>query len=245
MKIIVDNDFRATTDTSERYTVSLAHPIKNPKIIKLLSATLPKSIYPIQTGYNDLLNFTSTGAKSITIPAQNYTGNQLAAEMQALIRVQTTNAFQDVTYDAQLNKLVIGETNGTAFTITADTTSPHTLFTLGLTAGQVANNNTFNATNMLDLSYPRYVNLDIEFGGNSNTNVVSQTTKHSYMVPFGKTDFIEIGFFTENNAFPQGALFNNQTFDFVRVTVTQPDNNSTKINFLNGIHHELIFEILG
>ena len=177
MKIIVDNDFRGATDTAENYTVGLAHPIKNPKIIRLMSATIPKSIYPIQTGYNDLLNFTSTGAKSITIPAQNYTGQQLAAEMQALIRVATTNAFQDVTYDAQLNKLVIGETNGTAFTITANTTSPHTIETLGLTVGQVANNNTFNATNMLDLSYPRYLNIDIECGGNNSTRIISQNTK--------------------------------------------------------------------
>ncbi len=245
MKIIVDSDFRLATDTAESYRVTLATPIKNPKVIILKAATLGKSIYPIQTGYNDLLNFTSTGAKSVTIPAQNYSGAQLAAELQALIRTATTNAFQDVTYNVQLNKLIIGETNGTAFTITADTTSPHTLFTLGLTAGQVANNNTFNATNMLDLSYPRYVNLDIEFGGNSSNNTVSQATKHSYIVPLGKVDFKEIAYFTEGNGFKQLDLVNNQTFDFVKVSVTQPDNDSTKIGFLNGIHHELIFEIIG
>ena len=48
----------------------------------------------------------------------------------------------------------------------------------------------------------------------------------------------------QDYGYDQAALVNNQTFDKVRVSITQPDNNSTKIGFLNGIHYELIFEVL-
>ena len=247
MKIIVDNADRRSSDTLEEYQVNLAYPIKNPKQITLSSAAIPKTIYPIQTGYNDLLNFTYSGAKSITIVPKNYSGAQLAAAIQALLQAATSNSDPTCTYDAQTNKLTIGTTT-TALTILADTTSLQTLNTLGFTANQATSGgglDTFEATNQLDLSYPRYLNLDVEFGNNSSTSVVSASNKRSYVVQFGKTDFLEIGEFSELSNYVQTARVANYSFDTVKVKVTQPHGDAPKVAFLNGITHNLIFDIIG
>jgi len=162
-----------------------------------------------------------------------------------LLQAATSNSDPECSYDAQTNKLTITTTT-TALTITADTTSPNTLTTLGFTVGQATAGggaDSFIATYMLDLSYPRYLNLDVEFGNNSSTSVVSASNKRSYVVQFGKTDFIEIGEFSELSNYEQTARVGNYSFDTVNVKVTQPHGDAPKAAFLNGITHNLIFDI--
>jgi len=240
-RILIDSLYRES-GTPENYVIKIFNPIKNIKSVRLLAASVPNSVYPIRTGYNDTLNFTYSGAKTATLTQQNYTGSQLAAELQSKIQTAIASTNVTVVYNSQLNKLIFTESGGTAFTIATQTTTPYCIKALGCAAAQTCTSASFTSTYQVDLSYPRYMICDIfaqeSFGEGTNTAFNS----HSFVVPMTTSNFGDYENYNANSFFQQQERMSNISFQYINVKWFVPDSDDTGLLFFNNVDHQLILE---
>jgi hypothetical protein len=247
VKLLVDSVDRQDGGTQEKYTQKFPFPIKNPKRVALISASIPKSMYPIQTGYNSVFTciVDSSTTETITIAEGFYTGAEYAAALTALLTAAFSGVVCNFTYDATLNKLHASPQGGSTlkFLIGA-TDDPKTLYTMGWQSldGTLFSLNR-DAPDMLDLSYPRYLTVDVEAGNGFGNNLMTSKRKYSFMVPLS-VDSLEITEFTSQSGFQQIESSGNTSFDELSIQIHQPDrDNNTSTSFLNGIEHQFLFEV--
>ena len=92
------------------YVVELRHPIYDVKKLSIVSARIHAS----QLLINDNNNTFSVNGTTISLPNENYSGNELATEL--LSKFQTGSVpISSVTYDKSKNDLTFGGTNAFTF----------------------------------------------------------------------------------------------------------------------------------
>ena len=169
------------------YVVELRHPIYDVKKLSIVSARIHAS----QLLVNDNNNTFSVNGKTISLPNENYSGNELATEL--LSKFQAANVtpvgsvpISSVTYDKSKNDLTFGGTNAFTFEfyggengyhtdVAVDgKTTPHDI--LGLPASNVTSVNNTLTTGSINLQGPDALILKISSGAEElNKTVYSDT----------------------------------------------------------------------
>ena len=242
MKVLIDSKFRET-GTIDEYKFLLPHPIKKVREIRLLQSVLPNSIYQIDTGYNSF-SFTDNTpeTKTITLSSGNYTGSQLAAEITDQLNTTMTESDYLVTYDDQTNKFTTTKEGGMIWSYDA-TTNKEIREILGISStGSGDQILIWEHTNMVDLSFPRHIFIDVNTGSTNTNDVMTKADAHSFAVnlngdPYSiditssLADYLQV----ENN--------NNNDARSISVKLHLPTTSDTIPNF-NGLHHQLLLELI-
>lgn len=237
------NDFGNTEDTIENYSYNLAFPIKNVSKMQLLQAIVPKSIYPVIANYNDTLTLDiASNPYTLTFTAQNYTGAQLAAEFQAKARAAASITDFDVTYDVQTNKLSI---TTAAVSYNIDDQGGLSAI-LGVRHYNLvsAGGETKELPYQVDLSFPRYLLLDIVLSDSYNSQVYDAFNTYSFVVPISGSNFIEISNYYQGTFYQQIDKTSDVSIRVIQVRWSLPDGNKLS-GFFNGVDNQLIIQTDG
>ena len=169
------------------YVVELRHPIYDVKKLSIVSARIHAS----QLLINDNNNTFSVNGTTISLPNENYSGNELATELLSKFQAANINPvgsvpISSVTYDKSKNDLTFGGTgaftfefyggeNGYHADVAVDgKTTPHDI--LGLPASNVTSTNNTLTTGSINLQGPDALILKISNGADElNKTVYSDT----------------------------------------------------------------------
>jgi hypothetical protein len=169
------------------YVVELRHPIYDVKKLSIVSARIHAS----QLLINDNNNTFSVNGKTISLPNENYSGNEIATELLSKFQAANINPvgsvpISSVTYDKSKNDLTFGGSsaftfefyggeNGYHTDVAVDgKTTPHDI--LGLPASNVTSTNNTLTTGSINLQGPDALILKISSGAEElNKTVYSDT----------------------------------------------------------------------
>lgn len=248
--LVLDSRFR-DSGTVDDYIITIFSPVKEIRGLQLQQAIMPKSSYPVITGFNDTLDFdyNSAGPFTAVLVSQNYSGAQLATSLKALMDAATSTTDFTVTYSAQTKKITIVTVLQT-FDILAQTTTPGIVELLGFTTAS-SGVNTDTSDELVNTSYPLYLHLDIDLflSQGFGDSTWSKHNSHSFVIPYGDANFCDFENFTRDSGFQmiQSASFANARQ--IRVRLRPPGistaNDAAPSNWsLQGVDHILVFRIL-
>jgi hypothetical protein len=241
MKVLIDSKFRET-GTIDEYKFLLPHPIKKVREIRLLQSILPNSIYQIDTGYNSFSFTDGSETETIILSSGNYTGILLAIEITTQLNTTMTASNFTVTYNNQTNKFTTTKTEAGTWSYNA-TTNKEIREILGISSTGSGDQTTdWEHTNMVDLSFPRHIFIDVNTGSTNTNDVMTKADAHSFAVnlngdPYtiditsSLADYLQV----ENN--------NNNDARSISVKLHLPTTSDTIPNF-NGLHHQLLLELI-
>ena len=242
MKVLIDSKFRET-GTIDEYKFLLPHPIKKVREIRLLQSVLPNSIYQIDTGYNSFPFTDDTPeTNTITLSLGNYTGTQLATEITTQLNATMTDSDFTVTYNDQTNKFTTTKADASTWSYNT-ATNKEIREILGISSTGSGDQTTdWEHTNMVDLSFPRHIFIDVNTGSTNTNDVMTKADAHSFAVnlngdPYtiditsSLADYLQV----ENN--------NNNDARSISVKLHLPTTSDTIPNF-NGLHHQLLLELI-
>lgn len=128
--------------------------------VVVLSASIPKSFYLIQSGFNTFILQEGITQTTITIPQGNYNRNSLASTVQSLL---TSNSPNKWTYTISYPNINITADTGTyTFTVSGNSSQPSLIFTTSLYEQLGFNINSTNPFVSNTLVSPNVTNLSIE-----------------------------------------------------------------------------------
>lgn len=263
-------DSRLRTDrvngVPEEYEYRLIDPLKNGDRISLSGALLPKTVYPVTAGFNNIyrceveLPGPIITFHNVTIEAgRDYTGDELAVQLEDEIVLQTAYGVGDilVTYDSNTNKLSFENTSvlsiftifsrngqgllGTSvFSVTELLGIDANDFVVGPSGASI----TVTMPNQVDLSWPRYLYLDISFDLHTGfaDNIHTSTTDHTFILHYAESNFLDVEWWTEERDFRQSIQVNG-TVQNIRVRWRPPDFDARNLWNFSGIDHQLIFRL--
>lgn len=163
------------------YVVELRHPIYDVKKLSIVSARIHAS----QLLINDNNNTFSVNGTTISLPNENYSGNELATELLSKFQAGSV-PISSVTYDKSKNDLTFGGSsaftfefyggeNGYHIDVAVDgKTTPHDI--LGLPASNVTSTNNTLTTGSINLQGPDALILKISNGADELTKTVYSDT---------------------------------------------------------------------
>ena len=162
------------------YVVELKNPIYNVSKISLVSARIHAS----QLLINDRNNTFSVNGTTISLPNENYNGNELAAELLSKFQAEASVPISTASYDKSKNELTFGGSGAFTFdfyggdngfdTGSEGLTTPHDI--LGLPASNVTSVNDTLTTGSINLQGPDALILKISSGAEElNKTVYSDT----------------------------------------------------------------------
>lgn len=247
MYLKVDSAFRDDQTTSqEEYDLTLKIPIKNVLRMRLLSANVPRSMYPVITGFNDQLRvFVDGTGYDIILPEQNYSAAQLAAELQSLIRTASSDTTFLVTFDPQTGRLSF--TSPTfSHDVTFATTTPGVARLVGGVDGEsYAGAATAVSTlpHLVDLSYPRWLRLIVTCNRVDRGEMwMDENKQFSFMVHFNSAEWSEVQSHQSHETFDQWDKIEDVNVYTLHIKWELPDGPATALDF-RGIEHQLVFEV--
>ena len=244
MKVLIDSKFRET-GTIDEYKFLLPHPIKKVREIRLLQSILPNTIYQIDTGYNSFPfthSATTPETKTIILSSGNYTGFDLADEITTQLNITMTASDFLVSYNNQTNKFTTTKLDADTWSYDA-TTNKEIREILGISSTGSGNQTTdWEHTNMVDLTFPRHIFIDVNTGSTNTNDVMTKADAHSFAVnlngdPYtiditsSLADYLQV----ENN--------NNNDARSISVKLHLPTSSDILPNF-NGLHHQLLLELI-
>ncbi len=243
VKVLVDSKFR-TSGTHQRYKFNVPFPINNVRSMRLIYANFPKTNYPVETDFDNQIDFDYNATSFIATLTgnRNYTGAQLAAELKTQLDTASSTTDFTVVYDANTNKLQV-TTVLQDFFFEEQVATPNSRFVLGLSDPSIANaaSKDFTLPNMVDLSRPKYLLLDIITGNNGHNNFFTSANSHSFFIPMFK-NFLEFSEFDSLGQFLQSDINSNNPIQEIDVAIFQPERGSQYEP--NGIPHQMLFEFL-
>jgi len=241
MKVLIDSKFRET-GTIDEYKFLLPHPIKKVREIRLLQSVLPNSIYQIDTGYNSFSFTDGSETKTIILSSGNYTGILLAIEITTQLNTTMTASNFTVTYNSQTNKFTTTKTEAGIWSYNA-TTNKEIREILGISSTGSGNQTTdWEHTNMIDLSFPRHIFIDVNTGSTNTNDVMTKADAHSFVVNLNGDPY-SIDFTSSLADYLQVENNNNNDARSISVKLHLPTTSDTIPNF-NGLHHQLLLELI-
>lgn len=247
MKVLVDSKYREDTDqdTITNYTYILKHPIKNVSRISLLESIFPNSLYIISSSLStNSFSFTddTPETKTITIPSGNYNGTDLASEITDAINSTMTDSDWTVSYSSATNKFTTTKTNGDTWSYNAMGANMAGILGLPLTGSGDQTTN-YEHTNMIDLSFPRYLYLDVFTHHSSNSEIATNSgSSHSFLIKMEENPY-ELENTKSLVDFQQIELNSNNDVTHLEIRITLPtQDGSTIYPDFNGVDHQIFLE---
>ena len=117
---------------------------------------------------------------------------------------------------------------------------------LGLTLGTdfaLATASTSNFPQQVDLSFPRYLILNVSVVGNQSEQVWTEKQSNTFWVPYEDSNFGDIQSWTEAENYEQADLVTDSSFTDLEISWTTPDSLANPYFSFDGIDHQLLFEI--
>jgi len=243
MKVLIDSRFR-DSGTIDEYSYALPHTIKKIREIRLLEATIPNSIYQIDSAWN---GFTFTEDPdgtpeevAIDLTPGNYTGSQLATEIETQLNADMTGNDYSVSYSSKTNKLTTSKASG-EFRYDSGM-SEEMQKILGLTIDGSGTQTEYEHDNQVDVSYPRYLLLDVNTGSSNTNDIMTNDDAHSFILKIGDDPYT----LETTNALADYMQVENNNFNDVKninIKIRLPSAVDRTPNF-NGIDHQLFLEFL-
>lgn len=156
--LIIDSSQR-TSGSNENFTISITPPIKYITKSVLKGFTIPNSLYNINTTNNKLIFTDDSGVDNqITIPPDNYSGEQLADQIE-LQMINLPSPGHVVDFNTSDFKFTFTYT-GATYTITSNTDNAlSTLFPLlGFSTTQ-SGALTYTSDNVANIATPKYISI--------------------------------------------------------------------------------------
>lgn len=145
--------------TSTDFNVPLHFPLQDIKGVKLLSASIPNTIYNV-TSSNNTIYWTRGIARSATITAGAYDVNTLISEIETSLQTVDPAQTYTVTYDQTLMKITIA--CDAAIVLTCTNTTNAIWEVVGFnTDSNTASANSHLADNVVRLDFPAYLAIRI------------------------------------------------------------------------------------
>ena len=217
--------------TSSNFTVNFPVPLTNIKSCKLLSVTVPSTIYSIRAGVNDLISW-SRGANNFTalVVPGNWTLNSLIAEIGPLMSGTDSGASYTLNYLSVSEQLAFACTS--SFTLNWGGGLPNYMnYVLGFPPINVSSvSNVIQSSNSFDLSFPHYCCLYL-----SNLPSVLTTSNNqkpvSFIVPLTQNGFSGLNFYGQDKDFEQELpLSQIITISSLQVQLYDEKGNSLSLN---------------
>jgi hypothetical protein len=248
-RVLVDSRFRLT-GTQEDYTFRLFTPAKNIRFVKLLEATVPRSTYPITTGYNDVIEYNDGSAKTMTITQGNYTLDELAALL-------STGLSETVTVNPNTGKFEIASVSSlTSFGPFLTTPAAHHVLGVPID-GVTGISGSWAATYPALLNWPDYLKLNLTINQNNGASLYCAGDAHTFVVPMRDTMWGEYANWSTGERYQQIDNVADKDQTEIRITWYPPDevvsysdtavtnwNNSRQYFSFNGIDHQLLFDFI-
>lgn len=239
----VDSRFRSS-GTPEDYVIRMKVPVKNVSRMVLVAANVPKSMYPVISGWNDVLDYdVGSGAESVTITSgRNYTAAQLADEISTQLAAAGEGAGI-CTFDSNTGKLSFAATPD--INILEQTTTPAMAYLIGHNPGEGTVGPDPTMTNQVDVTYPRWLRLVVDVN-NLDTGAQCQDTSQqfSYNFQFNTADWGEIESYLQHETFNQRDPISDVNVQDIHIVWSLPDDPTIKLDF-EGIDHQLVFQVFG
>lgn len=235
-------------NTIEQYRCTLRSPFRKIADVRLLGASVPKSVYQTGVAGRSLeLPFTFGGvAYTATLPAQSYTSGVVLAQALAT----AMNAVSGVTGVVGAFSNDTGKITLTAGSTLAMAGISETLVQLtGYDATTATANTTIVAENIIDLSWPRFLWLEIRLGdmdvnGDWTTQRLEEYPgqRYSFRLPLDVA-FGDIKHYAEGSEYVQNEPPTRMRpdVDHIHVTWYYPDNRPLEPGAFNGAHHQMTF----
>ena len=293
-KFLLDS-YNRSRGTPGEYDIELFTPIKDVTRVDLVSAYVPKTMYAIVEGVSDILivfHFDDAATPKwkfakVEIEERNYSGTELAAEIQEKVRAITGFTPLHIRYNSNTNSLfalteqnlpddgwlipadqsaaslgltaisgssskpptpaiarVLGlQNSGTASTaLVADValaTGDADVF--GVWVAPASQNEPVLFPSMVDMSFPRYLFVDISFGNSFENSILSTENSYSLIIPFGDSNHLDIENFTVASDFPQILTLATVNLKFIHVKWRWPEPAQAIVDF-RGAESQLLFE---
>ena len=154
------NNFENSTDSNFTYTFPNLDKSKQFDHVAVLPASIPKSYYLVQSGFNTFNLLENATSVPITLTPGNYNRNSLATSIKTLLNANSPNGW---IYNITFNNINTTFDNGTYyFTVTGNSSQPSFVFTTGMYEPLGFNANItyqFSANSLSSINVP---NLSIE-----------------------------------------------------------------------------------
>lgn len=181
--------------------------------ISLESVHLPNAVYPINSNNNKLYLSENSGATlTITIPPNNYDGDEIASELQTQLNAVGTLTYS-VSYDVQSKKLTASVNLPDTFGFVEGSNDIYRELGFGTLNGQVSS---YVADYPLNLSGTQYVDLQADI------------SSHNYSSN-GKSNILER--IPIDSSFGSIVYYQNSTSDYV--ALSEDSINTLEIRLLD------------
>jgi|SRR5579885_75937 len=219
-----------TTGNSNQFQIDLLVPIQGVKKVSLAQATIPNTIYNIQTNVNDRFNFFRGSSFSYQIPAGAYTINNLLSTIQTGINGLDANSYS-LTYNTTTMKVTITGTGAFSLNWASNANASTGCYSvLGWTKADTSSSTSITAPNVPALQNPTNILMIIsELGTDKYTT--TNANKYTFIVP-NTVDSGEIIEYFPNDENYQVIAFGTP-MNFTKFTVSLFDDTNSLIN-LNG-----------
>lgn len=250
IRINVDSFLRDKGDqnTIEQYRATLGHPFRKIADVRLLGASVPKSMYQTGVAGRSLeLPFEFGGTPhTATLPAQSYTsGVVLAQALATAMNAESGVSGVTGTFDSSTGKITLAASSTLEMAGISDTLAQLT----GFDSTTATPANSITAENIIDLSWPRFLWLEVRL---SDMDVVGDWTtqrldeypsaKYSFRIPLDVA-FGDIKHYAEGSEYPQNEPPTRMRpdVDHIHVTWYYPDGKELESGAFNGAHHQMTF----
>lgn len=224
MKFVISSQNKTSGETNS-FQVALKEGIKV-REIELLSATIPVAQYNINSTNNTLRVYDGTNDETLTITPGFYTGATLAS---AISHTFALGSVVSASYSTVTGKITISS-GGATFQIKHTNALSTASEVLGFdTAADDTGNTSYTADNLLGISLPYNIFIDID----GFTGVFDGQTPHTFYVPITENAG-SVQTFNRFTAFEQTVrLDSERTVYNLRVTLRTDDNALYTLNGLN------------
>lgn len=153
----VDSDYRISgTSSNFVYKIELPKPFNRCCVI---SASIPKTWYLIQSGYNTFSVTEASGTRTITIPVGDYTVTNFTTVL--LAQLNTGTYVYSVSRDAYTSKLTYTVSGNAGFQPIF--TFPNSSVLYRMTGFEFASTNTFSADSLVSINIPFFQHTNVVF----------------------------------------------------------------------------------
>jgi hypothetical protein len=154
------NNFENSTDSNFTYTFTNLDKTKEFDHVAVLSASIPKSYFLVQSNYNSFNLLENATSVPITITPGNYNRLSLATTVKNLLNSNSPNGW---TYNITFNNInQTYDTGAYYFTVSGNSSQPSFIFSSGMYEPLGFNANTTNQFSANSLTSVNVPNLSIE-----------------------------------------------------------------------------------
>lgn len=230
--LIKSSDRLSSSTGSHNFRLQLTTPIENGDY-ELVSVSMPNSFYVVNDTNNKIYFTDDSTARTATLTNGYYSTSTLPTEIKSAMET-ANSSFQTytVSYSSSTSKFTVSAAGNFTFDFASNTSnSARKLLGMNATDDSAATSHT--SDNIVDLSGPRIVCIQLNMAGDTLRN--SQDDLYCDLYVPMDVDFGEFKYYKPNNEEKQIVRFNLTS----NITVRLVDENNNELD-LNGLDWEMI-----